>query len=366
MASQTSRPNEIHARTDMVRAAIDPATGGLCQLAVTVAGREIEPLHRAPWVTEDREAELSRLDPVERWLGGDFFCAPFGVNDLEPGPIHGWAANSRWELLEEGEGTLDLRLERAVMGAEITKSLRLGRHAPVLCQLHRIVGGQGRLPVAHHPMVHMAAGGRFSTSAKRLALTPEVPLEPGRNRLSSPARGEDLSAFPAVDGSTVDLHSLPIAEGCEDFILLVEAEENRLGWSAVVREAEDDVVLFLKDPATLPVTMLWHSNGGRDYAPWDGRHTGVLGIEDGCAPGAGGHSAVTRPNAVSAAGVADALDLAPGREHRIAHATLAFPRPDGWREVSGITLKEGRLRVVDVSGGTLEFEADPAFAAVGF
>jgi hypothetical protein len=29
------------------------------------------------------------------------------------------------------------------------------------------------------------------------------------------------------------------------------------------------------------MTMLWHSNGGRDYAPWSGRHFGCLGVEEG-------------------------------------------------------------------------------------
>ena len=31
------------------------------------------------------------------------------------------------------------------------------------------------------------------------------------------------------------------------------------------------------------MTMLWHSNGGRDYAPWSGRHYGCLGVEEGAA-----------------------------------------------------------------------------------
>lgn len=31
------------------------------------------------------------------------------------------------------------------------------------------------------------------------------------------------------------------------------------------------------------MTMLWHSNGGRDYPPWNGRHRGCLGIEEGAA-----------------------------------------------------------------------------------
>ncbi|SFD28992.1 hypothetical protein [Tropicimonas isoalkanivorans] len=365
----TNRPEGqtlLQIETGSVRADVDRNTGVLRRLVLTAGDREIEALHTAPWASEAREAELSELAPVERALAGDFFCAPFGSNDVEPGPIHGPTANTPWRLLSAGDGTLEMELDQQVLGATVQKSVRLGHAAPVLCQQHRIQGGAGRLPVAHHPMVHMAAGGTFSTSAKRLAMSPEVPLEPGRNRLACPARTEDLSAFPAANGSTVDLHRLPIADGCEDFVLLVEAAGNPLGWSAVVRDAEDDVVLVLRDPKTLPVTMLWHSNGGRDYAPWDGRHRGVLGIEDGCAPGAGGHSAALGPNAVSAVGVPDALDLAPGKVHRIAHAIVAFPRPEGWRRVTDVSLSNDQLKVTDVSGGVLTFDSDPAFSAVGF
>jgi hypothetical protein len=31
------------------------------------------------------------------------------------------------------------------------------------------------------------------------------------------------------------------------------------------------------------MTMLWQSDGGRDYPPWSGRHTGCLGVEEGAA-----------------------------------------------------------------------------------
>ena len=43
-------------------------------------------------------------------------------------------------------------------------------------------------------------------------------------------------------------------------------------WSAVARPGGGDMALMLKNPAKLPVTMLWYSNGGRSYAPWNGRH----------------------------------------------------------------------------------------------
>ena len=57
--------------------------------------------------------------------------------------------------------------------------------------------------------------------------------------------------------------------------------------------------------------MLWFSNGGRDYAPWNGRNVGVLGIEEGRAFSANGFKASVAENALSKTGVPTALKLDP-------------------------------------------------------
>ncbi|TIQ15631.1 MAG: hypothetical protein E5X54_38070, partial [Mesorhizobium sp.] len=74
--------------------------------------------------------------------------------------------------------------------------------------------------------------------------------------------------FPAADGGTLDLTDYRMDLGREDFVALVEADHGGPGWTALARKAEADLVLVLKNPAELPVTMLWVSNGGRYYAPW--------------------------------------------------------------------------------------------------
>jgi hypothetical protein len=81
----------------------------------------------------------------------------------------------------------------------------------------------------------------------------------------------------------VDLTRYPWNPRHEDFVIGVEAKGHRLGWTAVTRPVEGDLYLSLRDARTLPMTMLWHSNGGRDYAPWSGRHVACLGVEEGAA-----------------------------------------------------------------------------------
>ena len=74
-----------------------------------------------------------------------------------------------------------------------------------------------------------------------------------------PARFTDLTKLPLADGTTVDLHDYPLAEGHEDFAMLVEEKGARLGWAAALRPDEGDIMLSLKSPRDYPVTFLWFS-----------------------------------------------------------------------------------------------------------
>jgi hypothetical protein len=117
----------------------------------------------------------------------------------------------------------------------------------------------------------------------------------------------------------------------------------------------------LKDPSVLPLTMLWHSNGGREDAPWSGRHRGVLGIEDGIAAGAAGHKAALGETVFSKAGVPTVLNLAAGVSHRIGHVIGAVPRPTGWSVIESIALESGRLTIREADGRTIDMPFEASF-----
>lgn len=360
MTPPQAHPRFVSTESPAGRLAVDPAVGNIRKLDFRCGERVIAPLHTAPWV-DDPAADDLPLAPVERNLSGDFLCAPFAASDLEGTPIHGWPANSPWSLVERGAGSLDFRLDRPVMGAQVDKTLRLSADAPLLYQRHVVAGGEGGLTLAHHPMLRMAAGGRIDVSPKRFAMTPDLPLVPGRNHLACAVETTDLEHVLTSTGGYCDLHDFPPGEDHEDFITLVEADGSPLGWTAVIRKAEDDIVFFLKNPAQLPVTMFWMSNGGRDFAPWSGRHRGVLGIEDGCAAGAAGYRASLGDNPLAARGVRTRLDLAPGREHRIDHVIGAIPRPAGWTSVADIAIVGDLLKLTDAGGDSRTLPFDSGF-----
>lgn len=337
---------------------LDLAIGHIAALEIAGPSGPIHPLHRAPWA-DDMDATTPNDPPNIRGLSGDFLCAPFGGSDVEPSPPHGWTANSSWSLVDERqEGdthSATYRLDRAVLGATVFKHFTLRDGHPFLYQRHAFVGGAGSVPVAHHAMVHMDGQGELSFSDKQFAETPKAWPEPKR-ALAYPARA-DLSSFPAATGESIDLRRWPWAARNEDFVMLAEAAGNALGWTAIARTSEGATTLILKSPRELPVTILWSSNGGRDDAPWLGRHTGVLGIEDARSYSLYGHAASSAANDLNREGIATALQLDPQGEVEIRHVLGAF---DGSRRVVGVEPAGDHL-VVSFDGSTQRFAYDASF-----
>jgi len=353
-----------------ISVSLDLAVGHISAMEVEADGRVLKPLHRAPWVGSPRESLPETLPEGTVRLSGDFLCAPFSTSDVEAAPLHGWPANSAWDVVENGAiaggWRAVFRLRRKVMGATIDKVFTLRDGHPFLYQEHIFSGGSGAISVAHHPMTVMQGGGRLAFSPKRMAVSPPTPPEPdparGRSMLAYPARATDLTRFPLAAGGTTDLTDYRMEDRREDFITLVEADHGGPGWAAIARRAEQDLVLVLKNPAELPVTMLWFSNGGRDYAPWSGRHIGVLGVEDGRT--AVGHADSLSDNWLKHEGVATAFALAEGRSVSFRHVIGAAPFAEA-EPPSGLETAPDRLRVLVAGGAARELPFDGGFLRIG-
>ncbi|EYD74909.1 hypothetical protein Rumeso_03550 [Rubellimicrobium mesophilum DSM 19309] len=322
-----------------IRFGFDPMPGLLDGFTVTEGGREIAPLHRAPWVGTG-EPMPEGAGPMMAKLGGDWFCAPFG-GSAEGSPLHGWTAGARWQVVRQDGGTLRAVLERPVLGATVVKELSVEDGHPFVYQRHALVGGQGRVPVANHANLSLKTGGIIRTSAKSAWETPGTPQESdparGRSALRYPARSEDPRAFPSVEGSS-DLTRYPWNPRHEDFVVGIEAKGHRLGWTAVARPEEEDLYLSLRDARVLPMTMLWHSNGGRDYAPWSSRHFGCLGVEEGAADkmlGLSTEADLSGPGA---------LTLVPDGLAEVRHVIGAIAWPTG-EPVAEVAERDGTVEV---------------------
>ncbi|MGJ8629173.1 MAG: hypothetical protein ACSHXB_19615 [Sulfitobacter sp.] len=167
------------------------------------------------------------------------------MSDVELASQHGWSANSAWfvdKSVSPSEATFTL--DQKIMGATLTKYLRCAADAPLLYQTHHFTGGTGAIPMAHHVITHMKKGGQVCHSPKRLAITPDVAPDPGLNYLICSATSADLRNVPSRDG-TADLTQYPVADSHEDFLSLVEDHGTHLGWTAVLRKAEGDILFVL-------------------------------------------------------------------------------------------------------------------------
>ncbi len=355
-----------------IKVVVDLAVGHLRTVEIEQDGVKRAPFYTAPWVDDPTIAADESLLPNLRFLSGDFFCAPFGATNDPAVPSHGWPANSRWDHLEtvahpKGGSVARYALQKPLLGARLIKEITLRDGHPFVYTRHIFEGGEGAISVASHAMTKFAARGTLSFSPKAYAETPTTPQESdparGRSLLKHPARIDDLGKAPLQDGGTTDLRSYPIAERHEDFVMLVEEMGRSFGWAAAVREDASDIVLSLKNPADFPVTFLWFSNGGRDYAPWNGRNVGVLGVEEGRAWSANGYAASIAPNPLSQSGVPTSLQMQPDGRAAVRHVIGGLLLPKGWSEIAAVDPGNESLMLRDVAGASVAIPFDGRFLA---
>jgi hypothetical protein len=333
----------------------DPLGGFLRDLRVTDAGRTLAPLHTAPWVTSDED--LSGIPLHLARLAGDFFCAPFARED-GASTMHGWTANGHWTI--QSAPGLRAVLDHAVLGATVVKSLILHDNHPFVYQRHSFIGGNGHVSAANHAMVTLPGGGLLRFSPKRWFENAPTPPEPdparGRSALRYPARVTDPRHFPRADGTSADLTTYPWTPhtadgGFEDFAVGVEATGHALGWTAVTRLGAGDLYLSLRRAQDLPMTMLWHSDKGRDYAPWNSRHSACLGVEEGAAPYMLGVGAAETPDPLTAAGQQTGLHLSPHGTAEARHVIGCVSWPTG-EPVLALTPGPDTLTITGEGGTT--------------
>ena len=322
-------------------------------------------MHRAPWVGSNITLP-SGAPPHQAHLEGDFFCAPFSDATADNAPLHGWPANGLWQVSGETDAkTLRCTLHQTVMGAAVQKILSLTNGHPFLYQRHIFTGGHGAIATANHAMISLPNGGhlRFSPQSwfETSADAPETNPARGRSRLRYPARSADPKCFPGADGTMIDITHYPFGPAHEDFVIGAESPDSPLGWTAVTRPQERDLYLSLRHPKHLPMTMLWHSNGGRDYPLWNGNHKACLGVEEGIALPLLHLTRHENPDIFANSGQASALVLAPDTTTDVRHITgcIAWPTGEAVQDIrlSGDELmvlgEQGAMRILPIRGDFL-------------
>ncbi len=349
--------------------------GHLGPIEFKLGSRTIAPLSVAPWA-EERLAPGT--PPLLRALRGDFFCAPFGGNAApwhgESHPGHGETANRAWrhESLahENGKSTLHTSLVTRIRPGRVDKYVTLIDGQTVAYQRHILSGSSGPMNLGHHAMVKFPetpGSGLVSTSRfVRGQVLPdpfETPGQYGYQALKRGALFRTLRRVPLATGGAADLSRYPARKGFEDLVMLTADPELPFAWTAVVFPRKRYVWFSLRDPQLLRHTIMWHSNGGRHYPPWNGRHTAVLGLEDVTSYFHYGLAESARSNPLSRRGIPTVLRLDAKRPTTITHIMGVAALPPGFDHVREIRRRPGGIELRAANGLRARCAVDVDFLA---
>jgi hypothetical protein len=321
--------------------------------------KPVEPLAVAPWWNEKLPADQP---DIIKGLRGDFFCMPFGGGVTKykgrAYPPHGETANRKWQfndLSQTRSGkALHLKMNLRLQKGRVTKSLGLANGENAVYVRHRIDGLSGPMSYSHHATLQFPdrpGAGRLSFSKFKHAATFYIPVESPETKTYSILKPDsvihDLTKVPLVDGTTTDLTAYPNRRGYEDLAMICADPDLDFAWSAVTFEKERYVWFNIKNPKTLASTVLWFTNGGRHFEPWNGRHVNVLGMEEGTTFWGDGVEASSKPNALTKRGIKTCHRFSAKKPFDVPCIMGVAKIPRGFKVVREIKpLSEGRVRLV--------------------
>lgn len=348
-------------RSSHVHANLTRLGGHLGPVSFRLEHRLVSPFAIAPWAEE----KLAPGTPaLLRALRGDFFCAPFGGNGTawrgELHPPHGESANAVWRLRSfersADRATLHASLRTTVRTGSVDKFITLIDGHAAIYQRH-VITGRGPMSVGHHALVKFpdpAESGLVSTSrfvnAEVLPEFFERPENRGYQSLKPGAAFRSLDRVPLLNGGTTDVSRFPARRGFDDLVMLTADPKLPFAWSAVTFPRERHVYFALRDPRLLRHTILWISNGGRHYPPWNGRHTSVMGIEDTTSYFHLGLAESVKPNPLTRRGIPTALTLTPRKPTAIPYIIGVAAIPAGFDRVRSIEQINGGIELVASNG----------------
>ena len=341
-----------------VEAFVTQTGGHLAPVIFTIKGRQIAPFSIAPWAMEKVDRSLP---PVLRILRGDFFCMPFGGNETsyrgERHQLHGETANAKWKLEASQPRHLHLSLRTKIRPGRVDKHIFLHDDQQTVYQRHVISEMDGPMSFGHHATLQFpdhSGSGLISTSRFVYGqVYPdwfEKPENRGYQALKPSAEFTSLAAVPTLTGETTDVSRYPARRGYVDLIGLVADPQLKLAWTAVVFPTERYVWFALRDPRVLTGTLLWITNGGRHYSPWNGRHVNVMGLEDVTSFYGPGLSESVRENSLTRRGYTTCAQLDPATPLVVNYIFGVAAIPAGFDEVASIEPAKGRVELRSNNG----------------
>jgi len=279
-------------------------------------GRQVAPFQIAPWANEPGG---ERLPAILRRLRGEWPCVPFGSDDVRPahdgwpgstpeGTVdefpHGFASNHHWALNASNSSHISLSIAYpqdhviASLERRITPDVT---GAAIDFELVINVRRDCALPIGLHPCFRLPtrpgamrievgadiAGATFPTAADASSIFAQNQMLP---------RWNDV---PLRNGGRMDVSSVPLPVNTEEILQLLDMP----GEAALWNTAEGYRVRLKWNREHFPSALLWFTNRGRSFAPWNGRHL-ALGLEPICSAFDLGQQISAADNPISRRGIA--------------------------------------------------------------
>lgn len=316
---------DLRVEQGSVAARIQPF-GAMVSPEFLLEGRLVQPFYQAPW--DDFPS-----DPLLAHLRGDFACVPFGIgpssmdgfappwDELDSAPsahAHGYPANSVWDPVAVAPDSAELLLELPP-SQQVRAIRRTVRCEPpwVAIEDEFTVRQDVSLPLGLHPMFRLppeVGGARLILPGCETLATLPVATDASSVLLSATEFG-DAAGAPLRDGGVLDLTSLPLPMATEELVLMVEVAQPRVALENLV---EGYRIVLEWETDYLRHCLLWFSNRGRAFPPWDGRNL-CLGIEPVTSAFDLGTQVSAATNPLSARGIRTAVALESGRTHVLRH-----------------------------------------------
>lgn len=284
-------------------------------LFVLPEGRQIAPFHIAPWADETGNGELPG---VLRRLRGEWPCVPFG-GDADRAPRHGWPGSTATPTLDaeaHGHGSNADWIFGAASPVELALAIDYPDNHPVRRLERRIIPDPKQaaidfelaismrhdcdLPIGLHPCIrlpHIAGGMHIEMEGKIAGATLPGDVDP--SAILAPGQiAEDWHMMRLRDGSCIDPSRVPLPRHTEDLVQLLGVP----GRVALHNTIEGYRLRMSWNPEHFPSLLLWNSNYGRQFAPWNGRHL-ALGVEPICSAFDLGPQISAANNPIAARGV---------------------------------------------------------------
>jgi hypothetical protein len=364
-------------RASTVEACVTVQGGHLAPVTFDRKGRKIEPYSISPWAGQKVDAGLP---PLLKVLRGDFFCMPFGGNETpyrgERYPPHGETANNKWtfEASQSGGGrhTLTLRMRTKTRPGLVRKRLTLVDGHDAVYDEHVISGMSGAMSFGHHATLRFPdepESGRLSTSPLRFGMNApwptEMPDSRGYSILEPGYEFKSLGRTKMITGRFTDLTKYPARRGFEDIAILVNKPVKPFAWTAVTFPKQRYVWFAMKNPNVLRCTLMWMSNGGRHYAPWNGRHVNVMGLEELTSYFHYGLAESAKANPLRRRGVQTCVTMSPRRPLAVRYVMAVAPIPSGFDRVRTIRpgAKPETVTLTAYSGKSVTAAVDGSFVA---